>query len=27
MFTDGQGTELIGFLGDVIERLIRRFTA
>lgn len=27
LFTDGQGTELIGFLGDVVERLIRRFTA
>ncbi len=27
MFTDGQGTELIAFLGDVVERLIRRFTS
>jgi uncharacterized protein YigA (DUF484 family) len=27
LFTDGQGTELIGFLADVIERLLRRYTA
>lgn len=25
LFNDGQGTELIGFLGDIIERLVRRF--
>jgi uncharacterized protein YigA (DUF484 family) len=25
LFSDAQGTELIGFLGDVIERLLRRF--
>ena len=27
LFNDGQGTELVGFLGDVIERLVRRFLA
>lgn len=27
LFNDGQGTELIGFLGDVTERLVRHFLA
>lgn len=27
LFSDGQGTELIGFLTDVVERLVRRFIA
>jgi uncharacterized protein YigA (DUF484 family) len=25
LFQDGQGTELIGFLADVVERLLRRW--